>query len=118
MRVPSHPQHCFFRDLLHRARQVHLALRDLTFGRARRPAEQAFKFSAGHRQPRREVEILHVEAERAVFAQVNQLVENCLHVARLAVGREAHDLVLAGVDAEARVVCEGRVEHPQAVREV
>ena len=62
---------------------------------------------ARHRQPRGEVEILHVESQRAVLAQVNQLVEYRLHVARLAVRSEAHDFVLARVDLKARVVCEG-----------
>ena len=39
-----------------------------------------------------------------------------LHVLRLAVGRQAHDLVLAGVDLEPGVVGEGGVEQPERVR--
>jgi hypothetical protein len=66
----------------------------------------------------REVEILHVEAEAPVLAQVDEFVEDGPDVARFAVGREAHHLVLAGVDAEARVVSEGRVEEAERVREV
>ena len=40
-----------------------------------------------------------------------------LRVLRLAVGREPHDLVLAGVDLEADVIGEGRVEQAERVRE-
>ena len=47
-----------------------------------------------------------------------KLVEDQLDVARLAVRRESHHLVLARVDPEARVVSEGRVEQPQRVREL
>ncbi len=46
------------------------------------------------------------------------MIENGPEVLRLAVGRQTHHLVLAGVHPEASVVGEGRVEHPQGVREV
>ncbi len=46
------------------------------------------------------------------------MLENPVDVLGLAVGRQAHDLVLARVDPETGVVGEGRVEQTEAVREV
>ena len=59
-----------------------------------------------------------VQPERAVGLEVDQVVEDQLGVLRLAVGREPHHLVFAGVDLEAGVVGEGRIEQPERMREV
>jgi hypothetical protein len=64
------------------------------------------------------VEVRHVEPERAVGLEVDQVLEDLLLEPRLAVGRKPHHLVLAGVDLEPRVVGEGRVEQPERMREV
>ena len=69
-----------------------------------------------HGEAGRVVEIALVEPERAVLLHVDHLVHDEVGVPWLAVGREPHDLVLAGVDLEARVVGEGRVEQTEAVR--
>ena len=60
-------------DLLDRLREVHLALRDRRLGRARRAAEQRGEPVVGHHQAVEVAEVVHVEAERAVLAQVDQL---------------------------------------------
>ena len=39
-------------------------------------------------------------------------------VFRLAIGREPHQLVLAGIDLEAGVIGEGGIEQPERVREM
>ena len=54
---------------------------------------------------------------RAVLADLDQMVLDGLHVLRLAVGREAHQLVLAGVHLEPGVVGERAVEEAERVRE-
>ena len=46
------------------------------------------------------------------------MIENGLHVGRLAVGCEPHHLVLAGIDLEAGVVGERGIEQPERVREM
>ena len=117
--VARHAQHDLLGDQLDRRREVHLALRDRRLRLA----------AAGRRRARRSaapvivrpgavVEVLHVQAERAVVLEVDQLLEDEVGVARLAVGREAHQLVLAGVDLEAGEVGERGVEQPERVREV
>ena len=61
---------------------------------------------------------------RAEAARFDQVLVDEIHVLRLTVGGEAHDLVLARVDLEARVVGDGGVEQtggigpPQLTREV
>ncbi len=62
-------------------------------------------------------EVLHVQPERAVLAQVDEVLEDLVEVLRLAVGRRAHHLVLGAVDLEAEVVGEGAVEQAERVRE-
>ncbi len=96
--------------------QIHLSLCDPRLGLARRPAEQLVEGPVRHGEPGEVVEVLLVEPERAVLLQVDQLVQDQIHVLRLAVGRQAHDLVLARVDLEAGVVGEGGVEQPEGIR--
>ena len=50
-------------------------------------------------------------------AQIEQIVEDALRISRLAVGGQAHELVLARVDPEPAEVREGRVQQPERVRE-
>ncbi len=72
----------------------------------------------GHGQAGAVVEVVHVEPERAVVLEVDQVLADQRRRNRLAVGRQAHQLVLAGVDLEPGVVGEGRIEQPQRMREV
>ena len=116
LRVPRHPQHDLLGDFLDGRRQVHFALRDHRFGIARRAAEQFVEFAVRHRQSLAIIEILHVHRQRAVGLEVNQLFENHVRVFRLAVGREAHELVFAGVDAEAAEIGERAVKQAERVR--
>jgi hypothetical protein len=64
------------------------------------------------------VEIVEIEAERAVVLDVDQLVADHVHVFRRAIGREPHQLVLARIDLEAGIVGEGRIEQAERVREM
>jgi hypothetical protein len=114
----AEPEHHLLGDPLDRGREVHLAPGQPPLGVARRPAEERVEALAGHRQPGAVVEVVEVEPEAAVGLEVDQVVEDGLRVPGLAVGGEAHDLVLARVDLEAGVVGEGRVEQPERVREV
>ena len=49
---------------------------------------------------------------------LDDMIPDRLNVARLAVRREAHHLVLARVNLEAGVVGERRIEHPERVRKL
>ena len=109
-RMARHPQHDFLGDFLDRSGQVHFALCDHGFRMARRPAEQVIEVRAGHRQALAIVEIPHVHRQGTVWLQVNKLFENNIHILRLAIGSEAHELVFAGIDAEAAEVSECAVE--------
>ena len=106
------------RHFLNRRREVHLALRQRRLGLTRRPAEQRVEALVGHRQAGHVVEIFGVEAERAVGLEVDQMVEDRAGVARLAIRREAHQLVLARVHLEAGVIGERRVEQAERVRKI
>src|SRR4029077_16791660 len=64
------------------------------------------------------VEEILVHAERAVQAQIKDMIENRLNVFRLAIGREPHDLVLAGVHLEPGVIGEGGIEQTERMRKV
>jgi hypothetical protein len=79
------------------------------------PPDSAWKAGLVIVSPAEVVEVPLVERERAVVAQREQVVEDRVDVARLAVRGEPHHLVLARVDAEAGVVGERRVEQPERV---
>ena len=110
-----HAQHDLLAHHLHRAREIHLALRQLRLRDARRPAEQLVERAVRHRQAREIVEVLLVERERAVLAHRDQVPVDRLHVLGLAVGRQTHHLVLARVHLEARVVRERGVQQPERI---
>ena len=104
-----------FGDRLDRSRDVHFALGQLGFRAAGRAAEQVGELGVGHRQTDAVVEIRDIQPERSVVLEVDQVVEDEVAVDRLAVGRQAHQLVLARVDLEARVIGEGRIEQAERV---
>ncbi len=114
--VSRHPQDDFLGDLLDRGRQIHFALRDRAFRIARRPAEKLVKFGARHRQPLAIIEILHVHRQRPVGLEVDEFVENNVDIFRFAVGREAHELVFAGIDPKAGEIGERAVKQAERMR--
>ena len=61
---------------------------------------------AGHGLAVEVAEAGEVEAEGAVVFQIEEVVADAFREAGLAVGGEAHEFVLAGVDAETAVVGE------------
>ena len=110
-------QHHLFGDVLDRACQIHFPLRQTRLHLARRSAEQIVEAPVRHRQPGGVVEIVHVQPERAVGLEIDEMVVDGLDVLWVSIRREPHDLVLAGIDLEAGVVGEGRVKEPERVRE-
>ncbi len=98
--------------------QVHLPAGEIRLGRPGRTAEQLVEAPVGHPQRGQVPEVLPVDRERAVLVQVDEVLEDGVDEAGLAVGGQAHELVLAGVDPEAAVVGEGGVEQAQGVGEV
>ena len=59
-----------------------------------------------------------VQPEAAVVLHIHQLVQDEVRVFRLAIGRQAHDLVFAGVDAKAGVIGQRGIKQTKRVREV
>jgi len=98
------------------ARDVQVPLFEAGLGRARRSAEQPVEAPVGHGEGAKEPEVVHVQPERPVLLDVDQLVVNRLHKAGLTVGRQSHELVFARVDAEPAVGRKGRVEQPERMR--
>ncbi len=116
--VPGHAQHDLFGDLLNRRRDVHVALGQFRFRLARRRAEKCVELLRGHGQALAIIEIGHVHAKRAVVFQIDQVLQNVIDVRRLPIGREAHELVFARVDAEAAIISERRIQQAERVREI
>ena len=97
------------------ARSISFAVM-MPLGLPRRAAEQIVKPWRGHRQPLAIVEVRHVQPERSVVHDPDQPLQDQIDVARLAVGRQAHQLVFAGIHPEAGVVGERRIQHAERVR--
>ena len=74
--------------------------------------------TVGHGQAGREVEVAHVEPEGAVRLEVDEFIQNRIDVTRLAIRREAHHFVFAGVDLEAGVIGEGGIEQSERMGKV
>ena len=87
-------------------------------GTARRAAEQIVEARGRHGQALAIVEVGHVHPHRSVRLQIDELAQNRLGEARLAVRREPHQLVFAAVDREPAVVGERGIQQPQRVRKV
>jgi hypothetical protein len=115
--VAGHPEHDLLGDVLDGAGQVHLPLGERRLRLAWRAAEQLVEGRRGHAQPTDVVEVVEVHPEGAVLLQVEEVLADGLRVAGLAIRREPHDLVLAGVHLESGVVGEGRVEQAERMRE-
>jgi hypothetical protein len=63
MNVPCHFEHDFLGDLLDRAGQIHVPLRDLGFGAARRTAENILKSLMDHPEAHTVIKIFHIKAK-------------------------------------------------------
>ena len=111
-------KHDLLGDGLDRRREIHVDLRQLFLGCAALDAEHIGELVVRHAEASAIVEVGLVEAEGAVLLEVDDLVEDQVLEPRLAVGREAHDLVFTRVDLEAGVVGKGRIEQSQRMREV
>src|SRR5207247_11152932 len=73
MRRPRHAHHDLLAHDLDRAREIHLPLGELRFRYARRTPQQRVERAVGHRETGEVIEVLLVERERAVLAQVDEL---------------------------------------------
>ena len=93
--------------------EVEMPLLEPGFRGPRRPAEEPAEPVVGHAEAAEEIKVIQVQPERPVRLHIHQLVVNRLHMPRLTIGREAHQLVFPRVDPEAAVGCERRVEQPQ-----
>ena len=118
VRRARHAQHRHLADFLNRTRDVEVALDQVGLRHPRWRAEQLVERPVGHGETAEVVEVLLVQAERAVFTDVDHVVEQQLDVFRLTVGGETHDLVLARVHLEAEVVGERGVQETQRIRPV
>ena len=87
-------------------------------GFARGAAEQRVEARISHRQPGAIVEIIEDRDGTSRPPSVDQMIEDGLGVFRLAIGRESHDLVFAGIDLEAGVIGESRIEQAERMRKV
>ena len=79
-------------------------------------AEQLLEGSVCRRLAVEIAEERGVEPVRAVLAQIDEPIEDQIGVARLAIGRQPHQLVLPGIDLEPAVIGDGAVEQPERVR--
>ena len=74
--VPRHSEHDFLGHILDRAREVHVALGQFRFRLTRRAVKQSVERDVGHGQADAIIEIFHVEPERAVLFEIDQLAQN------------------------------------------
>ena len=91
---------------------------DPFFGPSRRHPEQPANRSFVIRQAGAIIEIVLIESEAAIRLQIDQVVEDGLCEPRLAIGGKPHDFVFAGIDPEARVIGESRIQQAKRMREV
>ena len=84
----------------------------------RRAAEKTGKFLTGHALAHGKVEVIHVQPETSVFANINQVLKNRVDIFGFAVWREAHHFVFARIDLETGETRERRIEQTQRVRKL
>ncbi len=95
---------------LDRGSEIHVTLLEQFVRGPRWAAEQTIKAAVGHPQSNAVIEIFLIEAKRAVWFEVDQMLEDSIGISWLAVRRQPHDLVLAGIHLEAGVIGERRVK--------
>ena len=117
MHMPRHVQDDVLRHLLDGGRDIHFASGDFGFRLARGAPEQFFEALVDHRQAVEVAEVLHVQTERPVGAQIQQVLQDGFCILRFAIRGQAHQLVFARVDLESSEIRKRRIEQPQRVRE-
>jgi len=73
------------------------------------------KFLIGHREPRTIAKIIHVQPERPIRFQIDQMFVYQIGIRRLAVRSQTHDLILTGVDLESCVIGKRGIEQSKRV---
>ncbi len=106
---PRQSEHHVIGDRLDRGGDVHMEGGELLVGTAYRLAKKLGKTIIGHGQTGAIIEIRLIEPERTVGLEVDEIREDHILETRLAVRREPHHFVFAGIDLEAGVVGEGRI---------
>jgi hypothetical protein len=114
---PGQPQYRLLGDRLDRGCEIHMDLLEPVFRSPRRNPEQRSKAVIRHAQPGAVIEVLLIKTKAAVILQIDQMVENGLGEARLAIGGEPHDLVFAGIDPKSGEIGERRIEQTEGMRE-
>ena len=114
----GHAQNGFFEHDLNRSGEIHLALCQWRVWRSWRTTEQSVELLVRHRQTGTVVEVRHVEAERTVRPEIDEIVENRLRIGRLAIGRQTHYLVFARIHPETGVIGECGIQQSERMREV
>jgi hypothetical protein len=89
----SHAQHHVLEHSLKGGGQIHVTLGEQLFGLAGRATEKVVELPIGHGQAGAIVEAIEIQAERAVAFDIDEMVEDGLCVARLAIWREPHHFV-------------------------
>jgi len=113
-----HAEDHFLRDRLDGGGQVHLPLRQPLLRLPGGTREQGMEALVGHRQPGAVIEVVEVEAERAVRLYVDDVVVDRLRIGRAAVRRQPHDLVFPRVHLESRVICERGIKEAERMWEM
>ena len=83
---------------------------------ARPPAEESIKLLVRHAQAAWKIEIFQIQPERPVGTQIDQVFVNRWNKSRLAIGRQTHQFVFAGIDPKSAVGSERRVKQSQRMR--
>ena len=95
-------EHDVFGYRLDRCGDVHFTPRDARFRVPRRSAKDRLESRIRHLWRSEKAERAGVELNRSVVADIDQLLANQIRVARFAVGRETHQLVLPRVGRNRR----------------
>ncbi len=112
----GHAQHDLLENGLNRRGQVGVPLRDAILGPARPASEQRMEARVGHGQAGAKIEVIQVQAKGAVGLYIDEVFADLGRVDAFAIGRQAHQFVFPGVDLEAGIVGEGRIQQTERVR--
>ena len=98
---------------------IHVEWRQpVLLGPPRRLAEELGEALPDHAEARAIVEVALVQPETAVLLEIDHVLEDRRCKARLAIGREAHDLVLSRVHLEPEILGKGGIEQAEGMRKV
>ena len=115
-RASRQSQHGLLGHQLNGPRRIQVPLLDRAFRLARRTAKKLVETPVSHLETRQKIEIGKIQPERAVRAQLQEMVQNGLAVSRLAIRSQPHQFVFPRVDAETAIGREGRIQQAQRVR--